>query len=266
MSKETWRLIETGFHDAYLNMAIDEVLMIQKEKDKIPSTLRFYGWSPAAFSLGYTQKIEDEINLKVLKNLGLDCVSRITGGGIVFHNQEVTYSLAIGSDSYLFSNAVGESFRRLCRGIIKSLELLSFKANFARDNPSIRLNNSDAFCFAAASSYDIIVSNKKLGGNAQRRKRKVIFQHGFIPLDLNYEAVISALRNFSGRNIQNISLKDILNQSLSFKEALTILRMGFSEGLKIKLDPGELSQEEVSLARAISEEKREKFLQISKGI
>ena len=266
MARETWRLIETGFHDAYLNMAIDEVLMVQKQKDKIPSTIRFYGWSPAAFSLGYTQKIEEEINFKVLKSLSLDCVSRITGGGIIFHDQEVTYSLAIGPDSYLFSNAVGESFRRLCAGIIKSLKLLAFKANFARDNPSIRLNNSDAFCFAAASSYDIIIGNKKLGGNAQRRTKKVIFQHGSIPLALNYEVVISVLRNFSGRPIQSTSLKDILNQSLSFKEALTILRMGFREGLRIELEPGELSREEINLARAISEDKRERFLKISKEI
>ncbi len=264
MSKETWRLIETGFHDAYFNMALDEVLMVQKEKDRVPSTLRFYGWKPAALSLGYTQNIEEEINLSVLKKMGLDCVSRFTGGGIIFHDKEITYSLAIGPDSHLFSGAVGESFRNLCAGIIKALELLGFQAKFARDESSLVINNADAFCFAAASSYDIIVRNRKLGGNAQRRKKRVIFQHGSIPLELKYETVIPALRNFTGNEIKVISLKELLNQLLTPEETFIIFKMGFRAGLDIELEPGELNREEIKMAQALSEEKREGFLKLFK--
>ena len=258
MAKETWRVIETGFQDAYFNMAVDEVLMNQKEKGMIPSTVRFYGWRPGALSLGYTQKIASEINPEALRNLGLDCVSRITGGGIIFHHREVTYSLAIGPDSCLFSNSVGESFRRLCAGIIKTMELLGLKADFAGDN-SLPVNNSAVFCFAANSSYDIIAGQKKLGGNAQRRKKKVIFQHGSIPLELNYEPILPALKNFSGKSIKAGSLNSILNKSLTFEEALAFLKRGFKEGLKIELKPGELSREEIKTAKAIAQEKKDKF-------
>ena len=258
MKRETWRIIETGFQDAYFNMAVDEVLLTQKEKGMIPSTIRFYGWRPGALSLGYTQKIASEINLEALRNLGLDCVSRITGGGIIFHHQEVTYSLTIGPDSCLFSNSVGESFRRLCAGIIKAMELLGVKADFAGDN-SLPVNNSDAFCFAANSSYDIIIKQRKLGGNAQRRKKTVIFQHGSIPLELNYERILPALKNFSGKCIKAGSLNSILNKSLTFEETLGFLKRGFKEGLKIKLKPGKLSRKEIKIAQAIAQEKRDKF-------
>ena len=262
MAKETWRIIETGFQDAYFNMAVDEVLLSQKEKGMIPSTIRFYGWRPGALSLGYTQKIASEINLEALRNLGLDCVSRITGGGIIFHQQEVTYSLAIGPDSGLFSNSVGESFRRLCAGIIKAMEFLGVKADFAGDN-LLPVDNSDAFCFAANSSYDIIVGQKKLGGNAQRRKKAVIFQHGSIPLELNYAGILPALKNFSGKPIKAGSLNSILNKFLTFEETLDFLKRGFKEGLKIELKPGKLNCEEIKMAQAISREKRERFLEIS---
>jgi len=264
MKKENWRIIETGFHDAYFNMAVDEVLMKEKEQDKIPSTIRFYGWRPAAFSLGYIQDMEAEINFEVLQNLGLDCTSRITGGGILFHDREVTYSLSLGPDSHLFSHSVGESFCRLCGGIIRFIELLGFKAKFARETFSA-IKNTGAFCFTANSSYDILVENKKLGGNAQRRKKKVILQHGSIPLELDLERALPALRNFSREPVKITSLRDILNKSLSFEEALLILKIGFRQGLGIELEPAELSREEMSMAQANAEEKREKFLKLARG-
>ena len=60
------RLINTGYNTAFYNMGLDQALAEQIAKTKIP-VLRFYGWSPKAISVGYFQKIEEEVNLEKCK-------------------------------------------------------------------------------------------------------------------------------------------------------------------------------------------------------
>jgi lipoate-protein ligase A len=38
------------------------------------------------------------------------------------------------------------------------------------------------FCFAGRETYDILIDGRKIGGNAQRRLKNVIFQHGSVPV------------------------------------------------------------------------------------
>ena len=89
------RLIDTGYKDAYTNMAIDEAIMTLVSKAKVPATLRFFAWKPAAISIGYFQSLDKEVDLEKCKELGVDYVRRITGGGAVFHDAEITYSFHI---------------------------------------------------------------------------------------------------------------------------------------------------------------------------
>ena len=56
------RFIDTGFNDAFTNMAIDEALL---HFSKTP-TLRLYQWKPKAVSIGYNQDIK-EINTNYCK-------------------------------------------------------------------------------------------------------------------------------------------------------------------------------------------------------
>ncbi len=44
------------------------------------------------------------------------------------------------------------------------------------------LGERTAFCFAGKETFDILIDGKKIGGNAQRRLKNVIFQHGSIPI------------------------------------------------------------------------------------
>ena len=69
------RFIDSGFNDAFTNMAIDEALLINSE---IP-ILRVYGQEPKAVSVGYNQNIQKEINLDYCKENNIDIVRRITG-------------------------------------------------------------------------------------------------------------------------------------------------------------------------------------------
>jgi len=87
------RVIDTGYKNAFMNMAIDEALLTSK----LP-VLRFYRWKPAGLSLGYFQDI-NKIDVEQCKKLGIDVVRRLTGGDAVLHDKELTYSFIIGEES-----------------------------------------------------------------------------------------------------------------------------------------------------------------------
>src|SRR6266568_7912896 len=74
-------------HSAALNMAIDEALL---EHAVVPS-IRFYQWHSPALSFGYFGKLADVADYAD----GRDLVRRWTGGGIVFHGEDLTYSIVI---------------------------------------------------------------------------------------------------------------------------------------------------------------------------
>jgi lipoate-protein ligase A len=83
------RVLETGYKSAALNMAIDEALIESIDESPV---FRVYRWRPAAVSVGYFQSIRDEVDIEKCSEIGVDVVRRLTGGGAVLHEFELTYS------------------------------------------------------------------------------------------------------------------------------------------------------------------------------
>jgi lipoate-protein ligase A len=168
MMREEWRLIDTGVHDAYYNMALDEAIVIAKSRGLVPVTLRLFRWAPSAVSIGYFQSMEDEVDVNVCKQMGVDCVRRRTGGGAVYHDTEgeLTYSLIIEEENPLVSVDFQKTYETLCAGLVRGLQLLGVSAAFKPIN-------------------DIVVDGRKISGNAQTRSMKVVHQHGTILRTVN---------------------------------------------------------------------------------
>jgi lipoate-protein ligase A len=78
---DNWRLIPLQTNNSVLNMAIDEAILKARVAEKVPNTLRFYRWQPSAVSVGKNQNPEAEVYLDAAKQLGVDVVRRISGGG-----------------------------------------------------------------------------------------------------------------------------------------------------------------------------------------
>src|SRR5262249_33501134 len=79
---------------AATNMAIDEALL---ETAVVP-TIRFYSWHFSALSFGYFGKFSDVAIYAAERDL----VRRWTGGGIVFHGDDLTYSIVIPASDPAF--------------------------------------------------------------------------------------------------------------------------------------------------------------------
>jgi lipoate---protein ligase len=172
-------------------MGLDQALMSTVE-DFIP-VLRLYGWKPSAVSIGYFQSLEQEVNVKKCKELGIDVVRRITGGGAVLHEYELTYSFI----TKIYPANIIESYRSICEPVVTCLHDLGFDAKFSPLN-------------------DITVENKKVSGNAQTRRNNVLLQHGTILLDVNVDKMFSVLK-VPSEKIRDKIIQDVKERVMGLK-------------------------------------------------
>jgi len=165
-------------------MAIDEVLLACFVPGESLPILRLYGWNPPAFSCGRFQQPGEIINLVRCCADGVQVVKRITGGGVIYHAEELTYSIVCPTDFIPGSRSVKDAFFQLTSFLVKFYLNLGLEACHAVDHYSgdMRFGERTPLCFAGVESCDILVNSEKIGGNAQRRLKHVIFQHGSIPL------------------------------------------------------------------------------------
>ncbi|MGB6338672.1 MAG: hypothetical protein WBF32_02770, partial [Candidatus Aminicenantaceae bacterium] len=99
--KEWDLIIDDTLFDGSWNMAVDEYLY-QSLTEEAHTIVRFYAWKNPTVSLGYSQKVLEVADVEFCKKHGIDIVRRMTGGKLVLHHKEVTYSLA-SSDTEVFT-------------------------------------------------------------------------------------------------------------------------------------------------------------------
>lgn len=227
------QVLETGYNPATLNMAIDEVLM---ETIADVPILRIYGWKPAAISIGYFQSMNDEVDLQKCDQLGLDVVRRLTGGGAVLHEFELTYSFLTKQ----YPQNILESYRWICDAIVMSINQLGVDASF------VPLN-------------DIVVDGKKVSGNAQTRKKGVLLQHGTLLLGLDVNKMFSVLK-VSSEKLRDKMIKDVKERvtylaGTTFDEMTSLLKSGFAQKFNADIVGYNLSAEEISRAKWLANQR-----------
>ena len=228
-------------------MAIDEAILIGHDSGYTLPTLRVYGWKFPAFSLGYFQNAEETLDLEKCKKEGILFVRRITGGGIIFHDQELTYSLTCFKDEINAFGSVKNGFMKICLFLLNAYKRLGLDPHFAKEVKSSNLKKS-SFCFASFQDYDIVINGKKIGGNAQKRKRNLIFQHGSIPLQMKIDGFSPFLRNKPERlEEKTCCLEEILGRKITFMELAEILKESFKETFSIDLVEEDLIDKEKEL-------------------
>ena len=163
------------FHDvpsrsAVMNMAIDEVLLELAEHPSI----RFYRWDHPALSFGYFGKFSDVANAEKDRDL----VRRWTGGGIVLHDSDLTYSIVIPLTPKTEISPL-DLYTEIHRAMCEVLFECEINATLVEGTPP---KISDV-CFANPVRADVVVDGKKIAGAAQRRTRRGLLQQGSIRLE-----------------------------------------------------------------------------------
>lgn len=251
----TWRLLDTGALPARLNMGIDLALLELHAQGLSPATLRFYQWSPPAISLGYFQR-RHGINLAACRKMGLDIVRRATGGHAVLHGNDLTYSVIAGALDRVPRKLVA-AYELLSGGLQAGFRLMDIETE--RGNENLPATHTDA-CFMRFALGDLLHKGKKFVGSAQAWKGSSLMQHGSIILEPQVESWVSLL---AGKNSdvaelrhqlisRTSSLAEITGSRVEPKKLKSALIAGMSATLKVKFQPGELSDVEWALARDIA--------------
>src|SRR4029077_8024271 len=167
-------------HSAAMNMAMDEALL---ETAVVPA-IRFYRWRSPALSFGYFGKFSDVAIYAAERDL----VRRWTGGGIVFHGDDLTYSIVIPANDAVFDESSIGIYEKIHRALCEALNGIGTQAVVAGDTDpggivdGIRaaVSASGYNCFANPVRADIMINGRKIAGAAQRRTRRGLLQQGSI--------------------------------------------------------------------------------------
>jgi lipoate-protein ligase A len=170
-SSAAFFILRTGARSAAENMAVDEILVQSAAMWNKP-VLRFYSWSKPAASFGYFQKYKDVERLTALRPL----VRRPTGGGLVPHDADWTYSLVFPPSVAWYSLKAVESYQRVHAWVQKAFLQTGVPAQLAGH----AIPAGSGQCFVGAEQFDVIWKDRKIAGAAQRRTKQGLLIQGSI--------------------------------------------------------------------------------------
>ena len=188
---------------AACQMACDEALLLVAEN---PS-LRIYRWSAPAATFGYAQKLADVR----LRTRSLPAVRRWTGGGIVFHGDDLTIALAVPVRFDLVREKPGEIYRRIHGALLPALEAYFPDARLALPGDRI----AGPACFEAPALHDIISGGVKVCGGALRRSRHGMLYQGSVHIS-EADCAMEIARAFS-------PVTRLFAHTIPFEERVTLL-------------------------------------------
>ena len=266
---ETWNFINTGSHDPYYNMAMDEALLNFVSRGEIDPVVRFYTWNPATLSVGYFKRLKKEIDIDKVNEKGFGLVRRQTGGRGVLHDKELTYSVIVSEEHPNMPSTVTEAYRVISEGLLEGFKLLGFEAYFAiprskEEREKLKQPRS-AVCFDAPSWYELVVEGRKIAGSAQTRQKGVILQHGSLLQDVNVDELFDMFI-FKNDRLKDkmkkafvdkaVAINDISDRHISIEEMEKAFEEGFKKGLNIEFKPLTLSDEQIKEVKELEEKYR----------
>lgn len=170
-SSNTWLLLRSGERGSAYNMACDAALLETAPARGRP-VLRFYGWMEPAVSFGYFQRYREVEQMTHLRPL----VRRPTGGGVVPHDADWTYSLTFPPAHEWFASRAVESYRRVHEWVQAAFLKLGVTTELA---PCCR-KALPGQCFVGHEKDDVLWQGRKIAGAAQRRTRNGLLIQGSV--------------------------------------------------------------------------------------
>lgn len=219
-----WRLILDHQLTGAWNMAADQALFESVESFGGVPTLRLYRWARPTLSFGYASRC-CPVDGDACSRLGVDLVRRLTGGRMVLHGADLTYSLVTP-----FNAPFSGGIRSSCQAIGAVLREGLLAAGIVLDPDTPGRGYADrSVCFAGGLDTELYQGGKKLVGSAQKRGRRGLLQHGSVPLENQY----GLLRQILGLNEQSSRWRSIIEQATwaNAGTGLTISGERLAEGM-----------------------------------
>lgn len=233
-----FRLLIDPPHNGATNMALDETLLEHVGAARVSPTLRLYRWNPPTISLGYFQHFREYQELPPPAG-ELPVVRRLTGGGAILHDLELTYSIAVPVRHELLQPGATSLYRTMHDVILRALHELGVRARRRGDCREDSFRRGPFFCFSRLHCEDLVLDRGKLVGSAQRRTHTGVLQHGSIILDSRYPQQQCATAGLAADEEQFQCLTDAVASA-------------FVKGTEMALFPGHWSHSETHSAKELA--------------
>jgi lipoyl(octanoyl) transferase len=239
------RLIVDPPQEGAWNMAVDEALL-EDAADRGLASLRFYEWREPTLSLGYFQPYQDRFSHAPSAEAVV--VRRLSGGGALLHDRELTYSLCLPA-MHPLARRSSALYGVVHRALIDVLSRWRVPASIYADVADVAAATDEPFlCFARRTGVDVVVPSTfggpaKIVGSAQRRRRGAVLQHGAVLL-----ATSAAAPELPGVN-------DVSDAALTPRQLLGRWREAMATALELRLNPASIEGELRELAQRLQREK-----------
>ena len=215
MVQKKWQILDYSVASGKVQMDLDSELLSKRISSDIPNTLRFYSWKPTCITYGFFQNLNEEVDDSLRKKYSFDVVKRITGGGCVLHDNELTYSVVISETDV--PNDILDSYKLICSILVKALRNLGIDAVHKPIN-------------------DIVVGGKKISGNAQTRRGGVMLMHGTLLLDIDSKK-FKVLKKVKLDKLTSIKeLNSLLDKNITKEDLIREISLEFSNTFNFDLD------------------------------
>jgi lipoate-protein ligase A len=233
------RVIDTGIRSGRENVAFDQALIEAHNARRIPETIRFLRFRPAAL-VGLHQILSHEVRLEYCARHGIEVGRRITGGGGLYLDEgQVCWELAL--ERGRLAGDLAAIAARICTAAAAGLRRLGVEAEFRPRN-------------------DIEVHGRKLCGTGGVIDGRTLFFQGTLLADFDPERMIEALR-VPVEKLARRDLDDARHRVTTLREALggvppvaeiqAALLEGFREHLGLEPRWDETTEDEERLARRL---------------
>jgi lipoate-protein ligase A len=164
------------------NMAVD-FLLLQRYPEPAPLRFRHYEWRGPAFTFGLSQKI-GFVRANLPAEGGFDLCRRPTGGGVVDHRNDWTYTLVIPRGHALCDAPATEAYRVVHAALTDALVALGQPAELKKvcEPAEDGCPPGPGVCFQRAELYDVVNSRTgaKIAGAAMKRNKHGLLLQGSI--------------------------------------------------------------------------------------
>lgn len=218
-----WRFLVTEPALAAANMALDAGLL-DRASATGESVLRLYSWAVPTLSFGRHESVAGLFRAEDLAAAGMEAVRRPTGGRVLLHDHEATYSV---SAPVVEGEPLKASYAQINALLVAALGRLGVDAREAPASPVRRPGG--AACFAEPNAGELVVHGRKLVGSAQFRERGAFVQHGSILFADDQSRITALARRPMTPSIPAAALDDLLGRSASRADVAQALRWALEQ-------------------------------------
>lgn len=177
---KNWVWIDSGFNSGAFNMALDEALFRKalEEPGEHAPVLRVYGFHRPAITYGYSHRLpahwaEDPF---------YESSRRVTGGGVVFHGKDLTYSVVAAARDHESFRSLVDSYRALHEAVRGAFLKVGVRVEFTEPPQAAKAKPTGKFCFLSPVRHDLVFEGQKVAGAAQKRSAGIFLHQGSVSL------------------------------------------------------------------------------------